>query len=459
MRSRISVTMAAILGLIPVLNPSVVMASPSECDSCSEVNKRMPAVALPTAQLLHDAAVDPDITPETAQLLDRLRASGRPGSRVGHHASTLYGLEENQSGGRTLWRNDGARNTDRSDVKTGTGSHAALLGLDIEDMIRAPFNPKTKSDEEELRRNAVAAARRGQVVTISWHAHDPVNPSWNYREYADRVKAQKAREPLNGPPSPEDVRESEALKRSRCDAVLNDSEVRKNYIKSLADMGAFFSSLRDEQNRPIPILFRPFHEQTGDWFWWGKGHCSEEDYAKLWQLTVKTLRDDLQVHNLLYVYSPNQKRDTAAEYYQGYPGDRYVDVLALDAYHDLDTPAGAAKTGKELGWMVREARARGKVAALAETGLESFRTGPYGGGRTGEPNPKWFSQNLGLALESDPDARDLAYIMVWRNGSESHHYFPAPWQKDILEDFALFRSRNDVLLLDDWIAAPAHCKP
>jgi len=441
MKAKIARKAAVLLGLGCLMSPPPSEGSPNACQDCAAQASRGPAVLLPATPLFQDEPVDINITPETSQLLERLRSPGRPGILFGHHASTLYGLEEKQSGGRTLWRNDGIQNTDRSDVKTGAGSHAALLGLDIEDMIRAPFDPKTKSDEEELRRNAVAAARRGQVVTISWHAHDPVNPSWNYREYADRVKAQQVE------------------KRSRCDAVLRDSQVRKNYIQSLSDMGAFFKSLRDEHNRPIPILFRPFHEQTGDWFWWGKGHCSETDYAELWRLTVKTLRDDLDVHNLLYVYSPNQKRDTAADYYQGYPGDRYVDVFALDAYHDLDTQAGAVKTGKELGWMVREARGRGKVAALAETGLEAFRTGPSGGGRTGEPNPKWFSQNLGLALESDPDARDLAYIMVWRNGSETHHYFPAPWQKDILEDFALFRSRHEVLLLDDWLASQARCQP
>ena len=447
------------IALLGLAASGAAEASPQEptCTTCAARASRSPAIDIPSEALMFDAPVDPRLTKETADLLDSLRPHRRAGILFGHHASTQYGLEDTQVSGKKIWKNDGISNTDRSDVKTGTGSHAALLGVDIEDMMRAPFHEGTKSDEEELRRNIVAAAKRGQVVSISWHAHDPVNPEWNYREFADRVSRQKALDSQEGPPSSEQIAESEKLKISRCDAVLRDPEVKKRYLSTLANMAGFFRSLKDGNDQPIPILFRPFHEQTGNWFWWGKGHCSSEDYSRLWQLTVTTLRDQHEVHNLIYVYSPNQKKDTPSEYYQGYPGDRFVDVLALDAYHDLDTPSGAEKTGYELGWIVREARARGKVAALAETGLESFRTGPYGGGVAGEPNPEWFSKNLGHALKSDPDAADLAYIMVWRNGSENHHYFPAPWEKDVLDDFARFRSENGVILLDDWNASRSTC--
>lgn len=45
----------------------------------------------------------------------------------------------------------------------------------------------------------------------------------------------------------------------------------------------------------IPVIFRPYHEHNGDWFWWGKGVNSEEDYIKLWQFTVEYLRDEKDV--------------------------------------------------------------------------------------------------------------------------------------------------------------------
>jgi hypothetical protein len=323
--------------------------------------------------------------------------------------------------------------------------------MDIESMIQSPFHPAKKSDEDEIRRNALAAHRRGQVITMSWHAHDPVHPDWKYSDFADRQ---------NKPELWGQKKESDGQRdhRSRCEAVLQDSKVKAHYLKSLENMATFFKSLKDEKGNPIPILFRPFHEQTGNWFWWGKGHCSEKDFAELWKLTVKTLRDQHDVHQLLYVYSPNQRKNTPAEYYQGYPGDEYVDVLALDAYHDLDTEAGAIKTSKELGWIVREARAKGKIAALAETGLESFKNGAWGGAIKGASNPNWFSKNLGLALSSDPDAKDIAYMMVWRNASDSHHYYPAPWEKEVIDDFMHFKGQSGAQLLSDWNANKSQCE-
>ena len=58
-----------------------------------------------------------------------------------------------------------------------------------------------------------------------------------------------------------------------------------------------------------PVLFRPFHECTGDWFWWGSDSCSPEVYREVFQYTVKYLRDTKQVHNFLYVYSPGSEAD------------------------------------------------------------------------------------------------------------------------------------------------------
>jgi mannan endo-1,4-beta-mannosidase len=301
-------------------------------------------------------------------------------------------------------------------------------------MIRAPHFPAPENEEANLRRNIQAAHARGQIITASWHAHDPINPAWDFSEYARKRNR------------------GEIEANSRCHAILNSAPIREHFLDSLDRMASFFKSLTDTNGREIPIIFRPFHEHTGGWFWWGKAHCQASDFQALWRLTVQTLRDTHGVHSLLYAYSPNQSTDTVQDYFHAYPGDYYVDLLGLDAYHGLDLPSGAVKTGKEIGWIVRQAKARGKIAALTETGLEAFKNGPYGGGVTGARNPNWFTQNLGRALQSDPDAKKIAYIMVWRNASASHYYFPAPWETDILSDFEKFRTNHRILLLNDWLS-------
>ncbi len=82
----------------------------------------------------------------------------------------------------------------------------------------------------------------------------------------------------------------------------------------------------------IPVIFRPLHENTGDWFWWGKGHMSADDYKTLWQHIHQYL-DSKGAHNLLYAYSPNGSLDgDKSKYLEAYPGDKYVDVFGYDAY-------------------------------------------------------------------------------------------------------------------------------
>ena len=85
----------------------------------------------------------------------------------------------------------------------------------------------------------------------------------------------------------------------------------------------------------VPIVFRPYHEFDGDWFWWGKSHCTREDFISLWRFTVSYLRDSLDVHNFIYAFSPDNKFNSEAEYLSRYPGDGYVDLVGVDNYGDF----------------------------------------------------------------------------------------------------------------------------
>ena len=97
-------------------------------------------------------------------------------------------------------------------------------------------------------------------------------------------------------------------------------------------LAGFFVGLKSADGTCVPVLFRPFHEHTGSGFWWGEAQCTPDEYKALWRFTVEYLRDVKGVHNLLYVYSPDLYRD-AEHYTERYPGDEWVDVLGLDAYH------------------------------------------------------------------------------------------------------------------------------
>ena len=82
-------------------------------------------------------------------------------------------------------------------------------------------------------------------------------------------------------------------------------------------------------------MFRPFHEATGSWFWWGAAFCDAETYKSVYKYTVEYLRDKKEVHNFLYLYGPGSEAVSEEEYGIRYPGDEYVDVIGFDMY-DMD---------------------------------------------------------------------------------------------------------------------------
>lgn len=78
------------------------------------------------------------------------------------------------------------------------------------------------------------------------------------------------------------------------------------------------------------IVFRPFHENTGSWFWWGAAFCDAETYKNVYRYTVEYLRDTKKIHNLIYAYSPsNSGAGTVSDFELRYPGDAWVDMVGF----------------------------------------------------------------------------------------------------------------------------------
>jgi mannan endo-1,4-beta-mannosidase len=94
--------------------------------------------------------------------------------------------------------------------------------------------------------------------------------------------------------------------------------------------------LKQLQEAKVPVLWRPYHEMNGLWFWWGdkKG---PEGYQALWKMMFERFTNVHHLNNLLWVWNANAPRDIpfdqAYPYHHFYPGHAYVDVLATDVYH------------------------------------------------------------------------------------------------------------------------------
>ncbi len=192
-------------------------------------------------------------------------------------------------------------------------------------------------------------------------------------------------------------------------------EQYKAILKSIAEL---MHAAKGKDGKLVPMIFRPYHELDGDWFWWGRAHCSADELKSLWRFTVSYLRDTLQVHNLIYAFSPDCTFTNVEAYTERYPGNDWVDMVGIDDYADFgrdghyDLDAGFKKLKIVHDFAVKNK----KLAAFTETGLESI------------PDTTWWTDKLLATLQREK--LQLCYVLVWRNDSRiaTHFYAPFPGQ-------------------------------
>jgi len=337
--------------------------------------------------------VDPDATRQTKKMFKKLQSVTGTGMLFGHQDTTLYGVGWKAAPGEVA----------RSDVKTVVGEFPGVYGWDV---ARWPTGELGHGSDSAYREHIVAADERGGLNTFSWHLFNPVTDE----NFYDKTPAVAN--------------------------ILPGGDKHETYKADLDTLAAFTLSLKTKRGKPIPIIFRPFHEHTGSWFWWGRDFCTSEEYKALWRFTVEYLRDVKGVHQFLYAYSPDKVK-SPEEYFERYPGDDYVDILALDNYVRGENPKEIEEMLVRLRLIVTESEKRGKVAALSETGLE------------GLVDEGWFTRVILDPIKNDPVARKIAYVLVWRNHSDTHFFATYPGHssesdfRDFYEDsFTFFQSRN-----------------
>ena len=317
--------------------------------------------------------VDEKATAETRALFANLKRIPAHGFLFGHQDTDAYGV---------LWKAEASR----SDVRDITGDFPAVHGWDL-GKIGRPLNIDSV-DFGRMLEWIRSAYKRGGINTISWHVDNPLTgeSTWS--------KGEAAKESLPGGKANTKYRE---------------------HLKHLAD----FLEKCESDGVKIPIIFRPLHEHNGDWFWWGKGVASEADYISLWKYTVTYLRDERQLHHLIYAFSPDRSRIDLKRfresYLYAYPGDEWVDLLGYDDYHDVRPGAPVRQRSADLVSGLKQlsqlAIEKGKIAAMTETGQEKI------------PEAGFYTSFLLRAIKSDPSVR-VSYILFWRNARRNHHYVP-----------------------------------
>lgn len=340
-----------------------------------------------------------NVTKETKELycfLSKLAASDS--IMLGHQDALAYGHGWYKENGR-------------SDVKRITGDYPAVVGWELGHLeLGAAYNLDSVyfSDMQSYIKETY---KRGGITTCSWHGDNIVtgNDAW-------------------------DCGQNTVVK-----SILPNGENHEKYLVWLDRLAVFFNSLKDDEGKAIPVVFRPYHENTGDWFWWCAEQCTPDEYKQLWIMTFDYLTNIKNVNNLIYAYSPASLKDELY-FLERYPGDEYVDVIGFDTYvHGNDAKALEEYTismQKSLDVVTKYAQAHNKVAVIGETGME------------GIPETTYFTETVYPMVT----VYDIAWVLFWRNSWEgdkpNHHYLPFEGHTSA-PDFKEFADKPEILLNND----------
>lgn len=204
-----------------------------------------------------------DKTPEAYSMLNVLeKLPQHKMFMFGHHDDPVYGIG---------W--DGDEN--RSDVKSVCGDYPAMMSFDLGRMEIYGDRTLDNVSLDRIRKEVIAQYERGGMSSFSWHVDNPLTgkDSW-------------------------DVSDSTVVK-----SVLPGGVNHDKFIGWLDKVADYLNSIQTSEGVKVPVLFRPWHEHTGSWFWWGKNLCSTEDYKALWRMTYDRLQEK-GATQLLYAYSP-----------------------------------------------------------------------------------------------------------------------------------------------------------
>lgn len=303
----------------------------------------------------------------------------------GHQDDLMYGHDWN---GNT----DVDHNFTRSDVFSTTGSYPAVLGLDMGGIELGNACNLDGNDFGLMKEAARKHWQRGGIVTLSWHLRNPLTGGDAWDVSSDKV----------------------------VESILPGGEKHEMFLGWLDNLAAFIS------DTGVPVIFRPWHEHSGSWFWWGAGLCTPEQYNELWRMTHDYLTDTKGLADIVWAISPNIVDSEFESWEERYPGDAYVDIIGFDCYahrprvsedpevvSDWQTANEEFITEMHYGLITLErmAKEHHKILAVTETGME------------GMAYENWWTEVLQPAIEGFP----IAYVLVWRNANEpekrDHHFY------------------------------------
>ena len=352
--------------------------------------------ALTSLILASCASASRQQTPAEA-LLDRLTTLVEDGK-------IMYGHQDDYMYGHAWKLADDATEYVQSDVKSVTDAYPAVFGTDLGGIEFCWDASLDKNPFKHIREAAIAHHERGGFVTFSWHLRNPLTGGDTWDVTSDQVVA----------------------------SILPGGEKQEYFMEWLSNAADFMESIKTADGTPVPIIWRPWHEHTGSWFWWGQKLCTTEQYKALWRMTYDYMAVERGLDHLVWSYSPGAGGLTPELFEERYPGDDIIDMVGFDSYQYSDDASYISEMKNALAITCDFAKKHGKLAAVTETGYESI------------PNPKWWTETLYEAIKDYP----VSYVLTWRNACDMEHHYYAPFPGQVsADDFKAFAGLDQMMFL------------
>jgi len=292
---------------------------------------------------------------------------------------------------------------DRSDMKSTCGDHPAIIGWNLNQIETGAILNTDSVYFEDIIKHIQKSNSEGKVSVIRWSPQLP-----NYLTYSGTNKDLVA-------------------------SILPGNENHKEYLQSLNKLADFFKSLKDDNGKSIPVIFKLFNNYNQNDLWWGNQYYSPDQYVRLWTSTVDYFRKQQKIDNVLYeysVYAPLSSKDLS----DSYPGNDYADIIGIDIFMNMDedTDGNIYKRNLDasLFLVTNFAEKNRKIPVISNTGLKGVKI------------PNYFT-NLVYPIISK---YKISYIMFEKNAwnIDGYYFIPIPGHP-ASEDFKYFAKLPNIL--------------
>lgn len=234
--------------------------------------------------------VNPHASPEARALLHYLNSISGKYTITGQH-NYLY---------------EGSRWTDRT--YGITGKYPGLYGVDFG--FSAGDDKDSILGRPEMLEEVERQYRNGSVIAVTWHEVRPTDDE--PVTFRDSVQGHLS-----------DFEWKELL--------TPGTNLNRRWCAQVDVIAGFLAQLRDAH---VAVLFRPYHEMNGTWFWWG-WRPGKNGSAALYRQLYDRLVNLHKLDDLVWVWNVNAPSQNAGPFADYFPGTEYADVLSVDNYGEF----------------------------------------------------------------------------------------------------------------------------